>query len=355
MGKTSTKVLIALAALFVVLAVLQIRRQGDSGPEAVQARGLFPHLDLAAVAAVQFEQADGSVTLRRGDDGVWGVDQRAGYPVDGEKLRRLALGVVQLQARDRLTENPEKYATLGLAEPPQAGAITLRDAAGNALAHLRLGQTKQSKGAGGLTGQFVRVDDDPTVYLVTSAPTVDISTTAWLDRTLLELAADQVVEVAVDRPEGGFVAARQQPSDPLTLTSPLPSGRRVDSGALGDLGRALVNLRCDDALAAADPAAANLAFDIAFAARTVDNLRYRVALAARDGVYYARLGAEALPATATAETASSGESSPAVASKAGDPAVADAFTKRHQGWLYTIPKSTYDRLAKTREDLLVKE
>jgi len=357
MGKTTTKILVALAAVFVILAVLQTRRQATVGPETAEVSALFPNLDLAAVASVYIARAGTEVTLRRTDDGRWGVEQRAGYPVDAERLRRLVLGIAQLRARDRLTENPDKYAALGLEEPPEAGTIALRDAEGNDLAVVRLGQAKQAKGAAGLTGQFIRINDDPAVYLVTSAPTADTVVTAWLDRALLELAADQVVEVAADYPGGGFTAARTQPSDPLTLTTPLPGGRKANSGALGDLGRALVNLDSEDVLPEADPATADLAFDRSFAARTVEGLRYRVALAERDGTYYARLGAEALPVSPATdeEPATSGDDTPPVAPATADPAVADAFVKHHHGWTYIIPKHAYDRLTKTLEDLLTDE
>ncbi|HSH70640.1 MAG TPA: DUF4340 domain-containing protein, partial [Deferrisomatales bacterium] len=224
MGKTTTKIIIVLAVAFVAIAVFQARHQGGNNPDEVRPQQLFPQLDLAVVAAVQLEHAGASLTLRRGEGDSWGVEQRAGYPVDGEKLRRLALGIAQLQARDRLTANPEQYATLGLADPPEGGIVTLQGADGNALAVLRLGQHKQAKSPGGASGQFVRVDDDPAVYLVANAPAADTGPTTWVDRKLLDLAADQVIGVAVTRPKGSFVASRQQPTDPLTLETPLPKG-----------------------------------------------------------------------------------------------------------------------------------
>ena len=238
--------------------------------------------------------------------------------------------------------------------------MTLRDTDGNTLVLLRLGQRKQAKDPRGSSGQFVRAGDDPAVYLVAAAPAADTGATTWLDRELLNLAADQVVAVSVARQTGGFTASRQQPSDPLTLETPLPASRSADSGALGDLGRALVNLSCDDVLAPGDAATTGLAFDVTFATRTADGLRYAVALTERDGTHYARLEAEGPPAEPEAEPALSsagGEKSEATPTKPKpDPAAtAEAFNTRHQGWTYTIPQHTYDRLDKNLDDLLADE
>ncbi len=357
MGKTSTKIIVAFAAAFVLIAVFQARQKNGSDLAEFPVQLLFPTLDLAAVASVQIDHVGAALTLRRGEGDRWGVEQRAGYPVDGEKLRRLGLGIAQLQARDRLTDNPDKYTALGLGDPPEGGTVRFQDADGTALAVLRLGQRKQAKGPGGASGQFVRAGDDPAVYLVASAPTADTGVTAWLDRTLLELAADQVVEISVARADGSFIASRQQPSDPLTLETPLPAGRSADSGALGDLGRALVNLSCDDVLAPGEAATTGLAFDVTFAARTADGLRYAVALAERDGTHYAHLEAEVLPTDPAAtgeETAVAGEekSEATPTDPKPDPSAAETFNSRHQGWTYTIPQHTYDRLSKTLDDLL---
>ena len=355
MGKTSTKIIVALAAAFVLVAVFQAGQKNGSDLAEFQAQLLFPELDLAAVASVQIENADATLTLRRTEASGWGVEQRAGYPVDGEKLRRLGLAIVQLQPRDRLTDNPDKYATLGLGDQPEGGTVRFQDADGTALAVLRLGQRKQAKGPGGSSGQFVRAGDDPAVYLVAAAPAADTGATTWLERELLNLAADQVVAVSVERKAGGFTASRKQPSDPLTLETPLPAGRSADSGALGDLGRALVNLSCDEVLAPDDPATTELAFDVTFFARTADNLRYAVALTERDGTHYARLQAAALPAEPEAEAALSsagGEKSEATPTKPDPAASAEAFNTRHQSWTYTIPQHTYDRLSKTLDNLL---
>jgi hypothetical protein len=357
MGKTTSKIIIALAVVFVAIAVYQSRRNHPADPEQFQARSLFSALDLAAVASVQIERAGESVTLRRAEGDHWGVEQRGGYAVDREKLRRLALGMAQLQARDRLTADPEKYALLGLAEPPENGTVTLLNDAGNALATLRLGTFKAATGAGGSSGQFVRAGEDPAVYRVASAPTADTDATAWVDRKLLDLAADQVMRVEVARAGGGFTAARRQPSDPLTLETALPKGRTADSSALGDLGRALVNLSCDDVLAADDGSTAGLAFDVAFAAESADGVRYTVALAEKDGKRYARLEAAAVASPATAATkATDGQASEpatAPAQEASDPqAAVKAFNQRHRGWTYTLPQYTYDRLDKSLENLL---
>ena len=358
MGKTSTKILVALAAAFVLIAVFQAGQENGTDLTETRTPLLFPELDLAAVASVQIAHAGAALTLRRTEADGWGVEQRAGYPVDGEKLRRLVLSLAQLQARDRLTDNPDKYATLGLGDPPEGGTVTLRDTDGNTLVLLRLGQRKQAKGPGGSSGQFVRTGDDPAVYRVASAPTADTGVTTWLDRTLLDLAADQMVEISVARKTGGFIASRQQPTDPLTLETPLPAGRSADTGALGDLGRALVNLSCDDVLAPGDPATEDLAFDVTFAAESADGLRYAVALAKRDGAHYVRLEAEVLPtdpAAAAEEPTVAGEEKNEVSPTDPKPdpsAAADTFNSRHQGWTYTIPQHTYDRLSKSLDDLL---
>jgi hypothetical protein len=118
-----------------------------------------------------------------------------------------------------------------------------------------------------------------------------------------------------------------------------------------------VNLTCDDVLTAADPAVAGLTFSATFAATTAEGVRYTLHLAEHEGSHYLRTEASAEAPPTTVEEAGKAEDSAgeANASKADPAADVASFNARHAGWTYAIPKHTYDRLAKSLDDLLTEE
>ena len=75
---------------------------------------MFPDLTAKLKDARQIEITNkGNVTVIELKNGVWGVDDRGGYPVQETKLRGLLTGLTELRLAEPRTSDPAEYADLG--------------------------------------------------------------------------------------------------------------------------------------------------------------------------------------------------------------------------------------------------
>jgi hypothetical protein len=252
MRKTPNKIVLVAAAVAVAAAVLLTRKQEETTAKRFETKKLFEAVDIDQLGEVQIVDGDETITLRKLSTREWGVASRANFPVDDERLRRLVLSVLNLEAVDRLTSNPEKYPRLGVGDEPENGRLLLRDGEGQILAGLYLGKRRESKdtegGFGPPRGQFVRAEDDPAVYVSNEALMVDKQPAQWLKRDLLSVQGEELSRIEVDHPNAAedFILVRSAPEDPFELETAVPPGRKLKSGALGSVSRALANLKLED-------------------------------------------------------------------------------------------------------------
>src|SRR5215218_7985361 len=113
---TSRKLFIlAIVAIVAVGAGIWLAGRQASTPASATAT-LYPELKKAvdAITAIRIVKAGGTpaVELKRGAEG-WTVSERANYPADDGKLRKLITNLADAKLVEEKTSNPESYATLG--------------------------------------------------------------------------------------------------------------------------------------------------------------------------------------------------------------------------------------------------
>ena len=123
--------LIILAVIFAVAAVFVLNKSKPHTPQLV-GKSILPAFSLADVARIEI---GAKLTLSASDKG-WVVDSMYGYPADRDKIAENLLKLQDLKvgqvARSRRIENPL--------------VVQLKDAAGQELANLALGEAHVKKG-----------------------------------------------------------------------------------------------------------------------------------------------------------------------------------------------------------------
>jgi hypothetical protein len=152
-------------------------------------------LNTVTELTVRKGSATPAVTLHRQGE-QWTVAERANYPADVSKLRRLLLALSDARIREEKTSNPASYSVIGVEDPalPNAAAaqveVTARDGKHAVIVGKPVGE-----------GSFVRRAGENTSYIVEPAISVDAQPRFWIDTRLLDLPADKIQSIEV-KPAG---------------------------------------------------------------------------------------------------------------------------------------------------------
>ena len=308
---------------------LVARHGGDS---AVDAQGPVLPLqqdDLNAVTRLRIFKGDGSHTTLTREATRWSVAER-GYPADTGQVRKLLLDLASLQVEEQKTADPDLYSKLGVEDPSSAQATGTGvdlDVHGKTL-KLIVGRTF------GTRAVYLRISGQGRSVLATPQLAPDADPRHWLDRTLLDIAPEQVAEVALT-PQGGpaYAIKRAAPgAAPDFGVSPIPKGRELaDPAAAASQGGVLAGLQLDDVRKAGSlPAAGHADF------------------LTRDGLLLVISGiqdAEQRYLTVVASTPAA-NAAPAVQARARE------LNARLAGWEFEVPGYRYDALFRPLEQLL---
>ena len=117
-------VALLIAALAVISAALYLSTERNAARE-VHGQPLFPslasELDTVTSLSVLKGSATPSVTVhKQGDE--WTVAERANYPADVPKLRRLLLSLSDAKILEQKTSDPANYSIIGVEDPTKPGA-----------------------------------------------------------------------------------------------------------------------------------------------------------------------------------------------------------------------------------------
>jgi hypothetical protein len=284
---------------------------------------------LNSVTGLRIFKGDGSHTTLTRDASHWIVAER-GYPADSGQVRKLLLDVSALQAEEQKTADPALYSKLGVEDPVgvQSTSTGLAIDINGSKLTLIVGKTF------GTGGAYVRVAGQAQSVLATPQLAPDADPRHWLDRSLLDIAPDQI-KVVVVKPQSGpdySIKRAAAGATPDYVVSSIPKGRELtDASAPAAQAGALAGLQLDDVRKAGSVAAvAHAFFD------TNDGVVLEIA-GIQDG--------EQRYITVVATT-SAIPAPPAAQSSARD------LNSRLSGWEFEIPAYRYDTLFRPLEQLL---
>jgi hypothetical protein len=273
-------VTLLVTALLVVSLGLYMSTRRVAHQASSQGGALFPALagELAGVSSLEIRKASPTpnVTLhKKGED--WTVAQRADYPADVSKIRRLLLSLADAKIVETKTADPANFPLIGLEDPAPATAtstqiaFTVKDGVHSLIVGKSVGE-----------GNFVRRGDENQSFTVTPGVFVETEPKAWIDAKLLDipLADIQRIEVKAaggpnysvhrlpappppksDKPEAPAAAgtaapkpadAAPPPADPGFAIDGVPAGRKAaNAESLAPSSSAFSGLSADDVAQAA--------------------------------------------------------------------------------------------------------
>jgi uncharacterized protein DUF4340 len=291
-------------------------------------------------------QGTANITLERGDDGIWRVGEREGYPAKGDKVRRTILGLTELEAFEPRTRNPEWHRNLGLLEPEKLGSavrVQLFAADGTELASMLTGEVVESttdiQGRGFV---YVRRDGEDQTWLARGSVSLDKVVANWLVDDVVSIPLSDTRRVTLwAGTEKPAILSRTSPDHANFIVENVPDGA-VTRGApiVNASATAFSSFVFEDAV----PVTSLLFPDPPVAViETFDGLKLTIIMTGAGSAMWAKFLAEA-------DYEALGEETDEAARAALDAKVAD-INARVGEWAYKLEQNLGLRLTQTMDQL----
>lgn len=294
-----TKGLIALlltTAVAVVVAVLVSIGGSGAATDPLAGKAVLPDVEpkLGDIARMTLVHGDNKTTLvRQGKS--WGVEEKGGYPADATKLRQALLGLAELRYVEAKTRKPEFYPRLEVEDPNKKDAkstlVTVSDDKGNLIGEIIAGKRRIDELGGGTDGVYVRKPGDAQSWLARGTLDLAGETTLWLDRKVVNIAANKVKEAVLTQPDGAKLdIVRDKPDGKFALKGAPADTKLKSDTVLVEPATALEDLDLADVRPAGDlpfPAEGVAHAEVT----TYDGLTIKAALFEKDGKTWARFEA----------------------------------------------------------------
>jgi len=241
--------LLVVVALVAISAALYVSMQ-RSATHATPGLALLPALpdDLNSVTAVTVRKGSATPTLTLHKVGrQWSVAERADYPADVSKLRKLLLSLRDARIIEEKTSDPARFSAVGVEDPLDAGA------AGAEVAVVTAGGKSAvivGKSVG--SGNFVRRQGENRSFSVEPSITLETEPRFWIDARLIDVPTALIQNIEF-KPAAGpmFSLHRLNPADNSFSLEGVPAGRKAKDGhALAPSPSLLTGLNAEDVAAA---------------------------------------------------------------------------------------------------------
>jgi hypothetical protein len=367
MNRRSLIALGGATAVAILAAVAGMNLRPTDAPQAPTGERLFPNLAARAgdVASVVVQRGSTTITLQKSGER-WVAAERANYPALFERVRETIFDISQLRTLEPRTSNPELYAAMQVEDPTgenaQSVLVRLRDAQGADIAAVIAGRSRTGRGNDDDT-VFVRRAGEAQAWLARGRLSISRDIATWLERGILDVAAERVQRVSVIQPDGGRVVVERANREAQDFTlQDIPAERRAKAAfEINQVGRGFDRLELDDVRAAStvpfSPAGARAELE------TFDGLIVTALFAQHEEATWVRFSARARDQAPAEGQTSPPPGLPAPAAPA-QPAQApaeqprdiaaetNAINARLSPWAYKLPAFRTESLTRTLEDLL---
>jgi len=212
-------IVLLIAALLAISGALYLSSQRNL-PRDTHGLPLWPtlasQLNTVTELSVRKGSATPAVTIHKQGE-QWTVAQRANFPADVSKLRKLLLALSDARIREEKTSNPLSYPVIGVDDPTLSGAA---GAEIKVIAHD--GEHAVIVGKPGGEGSFVRRAGESTSYIVEPPITFEAEPRYWIEPKLLDLPADKIQSIDA-KPAGGPGYSLHRVSAPAPAPAPGPA------------------------------------------------------------------------------------------------------------------------------------
>ena len=234
-----------IAAVLAIVGAMYLSTQRNL-PRNVHGGAFLPALPNAigsiTTLTVRKGSATPAVTLQKQGDR-WTVKERADYPADFSKLRRLLLALSDAKIIEEKTSNPANFPIIGVDDPslPSAGGagidITAQDGKHTAIIGKSAGE-----------GNFARRGGEKQSYLIAPAIAVDAEPRSWIDARLVDIPAANIQRIELKPAQGpAYTVHRIKQNEPDFALDGVPAGRKaLEPASLGPSPTTYSNLTAED-------------------------------------------------------------------------------------------------------------
>jgi hypothetical protein len=221
-----------VVALLAISGALYLSTQRNL-PRDPHGMALLPSLagELNSVSALTVRKgAAAPVTVHKQGE-QWTVAERADFPADVPKLKKLLLALSDAKIREEKTSNPDSYAVIGVEDPsqPGAGGTQIELTAQNGKRAVIVG-----KSAG--EGSFIRRAGEKTSYIVEPAISAEAEPRYWIDTRLLDIPTDKIQNVESKPASGAAYSVHRVPANPPKPTDNKPGNPGTAASAANPSG-----------------------------------------------------------------------------------------------------------------------
>lgn len=205
---TAYSVIISSILILVITVFISLYRDAENRRYEGE-RFLFPDLSVATnenslkilnqIAEINVANNQENFSIKRNED-IWYLPNLANYPVPLDKIKKLIVGVAQLETIEPKTKNPNLHGTLGLnnidAESDSANFISLINVDNDSVANILVG--KDSKF--GKETRYVRKPNENQSWLVWRNFDVPKNEIDWLDESLFKIERWRTADIEIIHP-----------------------------------------------------------------------------------------------------------------------------------------------------------
>jgi len=238
--------LLLIAALVAMSGAFYLSTQRNLPRETQAGAALLPSLanDMNAVTAVMVRKGSAQPTLTLHKTGSqWSVAERADYPADVAKLRKLLLSLRDAKILEEKTSDPARFVAIGVEDPvdPSAEGAELTVVSPGDKHSLIVGKPVGE-------GNFVRRVGENRSYSAEPSIVVDTQPRDWIDSRLLDVPATLIQSIEFKPATGAAYAIRRlNPADNTFSLDGVPAGRKaLDGHALAPAPTLLASLTAED-------------------------------------------------------------------------------------------------------------
>ncbi|MEQ1753315.1 MAG: DUF4340 domain-containing protein [Micropepsaceae bacterium] len=340
-------------AATVLFALLSQWQRGASETPDFKPVKMFPALEARAndVAGIQIESKTSTFNVVRTADGKWILPDKGKYGADFNEIRKTITGLADLDLVEQRTARADWAEKLGLGAPTashegQGTVVTLKDAKGDVLASIVVGNAVEGASAGGKQAIYVRRPQESQTYVARGGFEAATDQTQWLDKSFIDFPSDRIKTVSMKPLKGPtYSVARATPSTQnFAVVERLPSGRSLRTEAEPNgVGNALIGMTFTDVVPQSQ-------VDFSKSARatfqTFDGMALNVMIAEKDNDFWVSFDAVEVPPTEVAPASSPSGLKPNIAKEV------EELNAMSKGWAYKVPRYKGTLLTSPLEALL---
>ena len=302
------------------------------------------------------------------DEKGWKLQEKGGYPVKAEEVRKLVLGLAGLQLVEAKTAQSDRLKRLELEDPAggkdaKSRAVELLDKDGKPVAAAVVGTSKPGLYGSGRSGVYVRRAGEPQAWLAAGSLQLPGDGLDLVEREVIDLPMGKIARVTlgVDSPNPIRIHRPDTDTLPYTVEATAPEGREIDRDKVEQVAGSLGLLTLQDVKPAAElalpPNARHSRYET-FDGLAVDVTEARIGEgdAAERWVTLAvsALDPAAAPPPAVAPAGTEAKPAGDAAKPAEKPAAERAaeLDARVHGWAYKVSPYVGDRLGADLDALL---